>query len=74
MSAPDFSALGLMDAAEREGEQFPALQAGAAHGPAVRRGGDYYGGTVNLAARPTERSRAGALITEGAARECAGRE
>ena len=67
-------ALGLMEAAEREGEQFPALHAGVAHGPAVRRWGDYYGGTVNLAARLTERARAGALITDGAARERAGDE
>jgi adenylate cyclase len=65
-------ALGLMEAAEREGEQFPALHAGAAHGPAVRRWGDYYGGPVNLAARLTERARSGALITDAVVRERAG--
>ncbi len=64
--------LALMDAAEREGEQFPALHAGAAHGPALRRWGDYYGGPVNLAARLTERARAGALIADQAVRERAG--
>jgi class 3 adenylate cyclase len=33
----------LMEAAEREGEQFPSLHAGAAHGPALRRWGANYG-------------------------------
>lgn len=64
--------LGLMDAAEREGEHFPQLHAGAAHGPALRRWGDYYGGAVNLAARLAERARPGALIADSAVRERAG--
>jgi class 3 adenylate cyclase/YHS domain-containing protein len=34
-----------------EATGFPLLRAGAHHGPAVRRGGDYLGATVNLAAR-----------------------
>jgi adenylate cyclase len=66
------TALGLMEAAEREGEHFPALHAGAAHGPALRRWGDYYGGPVNLAARLTERARPASLITDSAVRERAG--
>jgi adenylate cyclase len=66
--------LALMEAAEREGEQFPALHAGAAHGPALRRWGDYYGEPVNRAARLTERARAGALIADAAVRERAGDE
>jgi adenylate cyclase len=66
------TALGLMEAAEREGDQFPSLHAGAAHGPALRRWGDYYGGPVNLAARLTERARPGALIADGSVRERAG--
>jgi len=66
------TALGLMEAAEREGEQFPSLHAGAAHGQAVRRWGDYYGGPVNLAARLTERARPGSLITDAAMHEQAG--
>ena len=61
--------LALMEAAEAEGEQFPQLHAGAAHGPALRRWGDYYGGPINLAARLTERARPGALITDAAVRE-----
>jgi adenylate cyclase len=62
----------VMEAAEWEGEQFPSLHAGAAHGPALRRWGDYYGGPVNLAARLTERARASSLITDAAVRERAG--
>jgi adenylate cyclase len=68
------TALGLMEAAEREGEQFPSLHAGAAHGQALRRWGDYYGGPVNLAARLTERARPSSLITDAAVRERAGDE
>ena len=64
--------LGLMEAAEREGEQFPSLHAGAAHGQALRRWGDYYGGPVNLAARLAERARPGALIADATVRELAG--
>jgi adenylate cyclase len=64
----------LMEAAEREGEQFPSLHAGAAHGQALRRWGDYYGGPVNLAARLAERARPSALIADAAVRELAGDE
>jgi adenylate cyclase len=66
------AALGLMEAANAEGEDFPAVHAGAAHGPALRRWGDYYGGPVNLAARLTERARPASLITDGMVRERAG--
>jgi adenylate cyclase len=64
--------LRVMEAAERQGEQFPSLHAGAAHGAALRRWGDYYGGPVNLAARLTERARASSLITDATVRERAG--
>lgn len=64
--------LGLMEAAEREGDQFPSLHGGASHGLVLRRWGDYYGGPVNLAARLTERARPDALIADGAVRERAG--
>jgi adenylate cyclase len=68
------AALGLMEAADAEGEHFPAVHAGAAHGPALRRWGDYYGGPVNLAARLTERARPASLITDTAVRERAGED
>jgi adenylate cyclase len=41
------------------------IRAGMAHGPVLARGGDYYGSTVNLAARLTDRARAGRLLAEG---------
>jgi adenylate cyclase len=66
------AALGLMEAAGAEGEEFPAVHAGAAHGQALRRWGDYYGGPVNLAARLTERARPSSLITDAVLRERAG--
>jgi adenylate cyclase len=64
--------LGLMEAADAEGPDFPAVHAGAAHGQALRRWGDYYGGPVNLAARLTERARPGSLITDATMHERAG--
>jgi adenylate cyclase len=46
-------------------EGFPALRAGVAFGPAVNRWGDWYGSTVNVASRLTERARpASVLATE----------
>jgi adenylate cyclase len=45
------AALGLVDAAEAEGEDFPPLHAGIALGPVVSRGGDWYGHSVNVASR-----------------------
>jgi adenylate cyclase len=61
--------LDLMDAAEGEGDGFPAVHAGAAHGPALRRWGDYYGEPVNLAARLAERARPNSLIADADVRE-----
>jgi adenylate cyclase len=66
------ASLALMEAAEAEGPSFPAIHAGAAHGHALRRWGDYYGGPVNLAARLAERARPASLITDAALRERAG--
>jgi adenylate cyclase len=66
------AALDLMEAADTEGEHFPAVHAGAAFGPALRRWGDFYGAPVNRAARLTERARPGALICDVAVRERAG--
>ena len=51
----------------RGGGELPRrLHAGAAHGTALRRWGDYYGGPVNLAARLAERARPGSLLTDAA--------
>jgi adenylate cyclase len=47
---------------ERDG--FPEPRAGLHHGPVVERGGDYFGSTVNLAARVASRAGSGqALVT-----------
>ena len=58
-----------MDAARAEGDGFPALHAGVAYGPALQRWGDWYGGTVNLAARLAESARAGTVLTDARVRE-----
>src|SRR4051794_6456731 len=47
------AALELVARSEAEGEGFPALRAGVARGPALARGGDWYGSPVNLASRIT---------------------
>jgi len=45
--------LALTEAAEQEGEGFPLIRAGVAHGQALPRAGDWYGRPVNLASRIT---------------------
>lgn len=45
------AALTLVEAAEKQGDDFPRLRAGMAWGPALPLGGDWYGHTVNLASR-----------------------
>jgi adenylate cyclase len=49
---------------------FPELRAGAHHGPALRRNGDWFGSTINLTARVTALARSGQILvtaTVGAA-------
>jgi len=51
----------IFDAAyERDG--FPEPRAGLHHGPVVDRGGDYFGATVNLAARVAGRAASGQAV------------
>jgi adenylate cyclase len=57
--------LALLDLAEAQGEQFPALRAGIATGPALNRAGDWFGSPVNLASRITQIARPGSVLTEG---------
>jgi len=66
------AALRLVSAAEEEGEAFPSLRAGIAHGSVHTQGGDYYGGTVNLASRIGGVARPGSVLVDSAAREVAG--
>jgi adenylate cyclase len=56
--------LGLLDAAEGEGEDFPQLRAGMAIGPALSRAGDWFGRPVNLASRITGIARPGSVLAE----------
>jgi adenylate cyclase len=63
------AALDLVTAAEAEGEEFPDLRAGVAHGPALTRSGDWYGRPVNLASRITDFARPRSVVAEKAVRE-----
>jgi len=57
--------LDLVEAADEQGEEFPQLRAGIAHGEALARAGDWFGRPVNLASRITDRARPGSvLVTE----------
>jgi adenylate cyclase len=63
--------LGLVEAADEEGEEFPQLSAGAARGPALSRGGDWYGSPVNLASRVTGVARPGSVLVTRQLRDAA---
>jgi adenylate cyclase len=54
--------LGLVDAAGNE--EIPPLRAGVATGPALGRGGDWYGRPVNLAARITSFARPDSVVVD----------
>jgi adenylate cyclase len=61
------SVLGLVEAAGSE--EMPALRAGAATGPALGRGGDWYGRPVNLAARITSFARPDSVVVDEAVKK-----
>ena len=63
--------LGLVEAADAEGEDFPQLRAGLAAGPALSRAGDWYGRPVNLASRITGRARPGSVLVTTEVRDAA---
>lgn len=56
----------LERAAQEDG--FPPLRAGVADGPALHRGGDWYGATVNLASRIVARARPGSILASESVR------
>ncbi|HKG35301.1 MAG TPA: adenylate cyclase regulatory domain-containing protein, partial [Solirubrobacterales bacterium] len=64
--------LRLVEAADEEGESFPQLRAGLAHGPTLSQGGDYYGRPVNLASRITGVARPGSVLADATAKDAAG--
>jgi adenylate cyclase len=64
--------LNMVEATREEGDEFPELRAGVAAGPALSRGGDWYGHTVNLAARITGIARPGSVVATRDTRVAAG--
>ena len=64
-------ALELVDAADAEGDDFPQLRVGMASGPALSRGGDWYGRPVNLASRVTGIARPGSVLATREVRDAA---
>ena len=63
------TALGLVEAADAEGEGFPQLRAGVAMGEALGRFGDWYGATVNLASRVTTVAEPASVLATSAVHE-----
>jgi adenylate cyclase len=59
--------LGLVDAAGTD--EMPSLKAGVATGPALGRGGDWYGRPVNLAARITSFARPDSVVVTQAVKD-----
>jgi adenylate cyclase len=66
------AALDLVERSEAEGEGFPPLRAGLARGPALARGGDWYGHPVNLASRITGIAYPGSVLVSEEVRDAAG--
>jgi adenylate cyclase len=54
------------------GHGFPAVRVGMHHGPAIERDGDWFGATVNLAARVAALAGGGEVLVTGAVHERAG--
>jgi adenylate cyclase len=74
--SPDNDALldatiGLIEAAELEGQGFPSLRAGVARGAALSRAGDWYGRPVNLASRITDVAYPGSVLCSTDVRDAA---
>ncbi|MFI5123139.1 MAG: adenylate cyclase regulatory domain-containing protein [Vicinamibacteria bacterium] len=63
------AALGLVESAAAEGDEFPLLRAGLASGRALPRAGDWYGRPVNLASRVTGVARPGSVLATEDVRE-----
>lgn len=63
--------LDLVELSEQD-EEFPRLRVGMATGMAVSREGDWFGGSVNLAARVTTAARPGSVLVAEPTREAIG--
>ncbi|MGC1851656.1 MAG: adenylate cyclase regulatory domain-containing protein, partial [Solirubrobacterales bacterium] len=66
------AALRMVETADAEGDEFPRLRAGIAHGSVHTQAGDYYGRPVNLASRLTAIAKPGSVLLDAAAKEAAG--
>lgn len=66
------AALRMVEAADEEGDEFPRLRAGVAHGSVHVQAGDYYGRPVNLASRLTAIAKPGSVLLDQAAKAAAG--
>jgi adenylate cyclase len=66
--------LDLLQAVEREGEDFPPLRAGAACGEGLSRGGDWFGAPVNLASRITDKARPGSVVVSAEFKDLLGED
>jgi adenylate cyclase len=65
------AALRMVEAADEEGDEFPRLRAGIAHGSVHVQAGDYYGRPVNLASRLTGIAKPGSVLVDVAAKKAA---
>jgi adenylate cyclase len=65
------AALGMVQAADAEDDDFPQLRAGVALGLALPRAGDWFGRPVNLASRITSIARPGSVLAAPEVREAA---
>ena len=67
------TALDLVEASDAHAVEgaFPQLRVGVAYGPAVARGGDVFGRSVNLASRVTAIARAGSVLATREVRDAA---
>jgi adenylate cyclase len=65
------AAIELVARADKAREGFPQLRAGVACGPALNRGGDWYGRPVNVASRLTSVARPGSVLTTETVKEAA---
>ncbi len=63
------AALALVARGNDEADEFPPVRAGVAYGPVVRRLGDVFGETVNIAARLTSAARAGTVLVDKGAHD-----
>ena len=62
-------ALALAARGEDDDDPFPRVRAGIAHGPVVRRLGDVFGSTVNVASRLTSLARPGSVVADAGVHE-----